>query len=496
MGKSFYLRNVLKHLTEETKLKSISSDAIRGAMIQDYLKKNPGSTKDKAFSATAKPYGKAYSDELTKVLRACENRDVLFLDKNHPPEGAKKVCQQLDGFKDLKIKKVALVPCSTRPGDALDNLPFSLFFFLKCYLRVLGRTEHATLSSESPEAVTEVLLKFLSMFKHFQLEESHLKSKYGFDQVIEFDFVQEKKFEPRVSFSPQLKRQVAQCLDSQAKNQRPVKELTEMILDQIAFWRNEEAGEPARGNPTNFANQLFDQQIQILNRPTAKPKEANLDPKTKAPLYLSIDLSQKEVEKVLLPSLKAFFKEITESQEGELAEVKADLQSLMDQLDEESANGATHSLVVAPQLHMTCQYVGRNQKAWHEVCERCDFFFPLDLRVALVLHGWVYVPGKILTAVSSLRDPKEEHSVSVENKHPHVTLAVNRKEQVQAKHSNDLLLAASPFLQPKSNGDSKKEILLTKEKLALPFGTAKQAEAFIGIHSGPIDLSGTTKIVK
>ena len=79
---------------------------------------------------------------------------MIFLDKNHSPDGITKVVDMLDDMKDLNIRKVALVPWTNKDimstNENLQDNDLSIFFFLKCYLRILRRNDHITLSNENP----------------------------------------------------------------------------------------------------------------------------------------------------------------------------------------------------------------------------------------------------------------------------------------------------------------------------------------------------------
>ena len=112
---------------------SVSSDEIRADLMSDFTK--AGKTKKEAFDATARTGPQAYSRAFGQLCSQAQTgkgkgqTHVIFLDKNHPANGRRRVVDECK--KNLKgniiVKKLYLVPedVDSSKLNRIKNMPFS-----------------------------------------------------------------------------------------------------------------------------------------------------------------------------------------------------------------------------------------------------------------------------------------------------------------------------------------------------------------------------------
>ena len=118
-GKSTIWKNLKAKLESlgpaEWSYDSVSSDAIRAELMQDLIKQ--GKTKKEAFDLTARSgpqaYGKAFGKLCSEAMGSGKAKThIIFLDKNHPANGLKRVCddvrKNLAG--NVEVRKLYMVP--------------------------------------------------------------------------------------------------------------------------------------------------------------------------------------------------------------------------------------------------------------------------------------------------------------------------------------------------------------------------------------------------
>ena len=121
-GKSTFLKT-MREVTERLgwSLDSVSSDATRGECMEQYIEKNPESTRKEAFDNTNKPASKAFDQKLATRIRASSKSKspvhVLFVDKNHPPNGIPKTMNliSINSPDNFLVRKLYLIPSITHP---------------------------------------------------------------------------------------------------------------------------------------------------------------------------------------------------------------------------------------------------------------------------------------------------------------------------------------------------------------------------------------------
>ena len=137
-----------------------------------------------AFNATAKSGPQAYGREFEKQIQfACStksgNTHVLFLDKNHPPNGLNRVIKDLKDFvrgSGVSVKKLYLVPDCPK-GSVPGFEAFSDRFLTQIYSWGQCRTTHETLDNSDPTKMVDVQTMFLGMNRNLSFDSQFLKDK-------------------------------------------------------------------------------------------------------------------------------------------------------------------------------------------------------------------------------------------------------------------------------------------------------------------------------
>ena len=152
-----------------------------------------------------------------KLTRASKDKNAhyIFLDKNFPPGEQVQLLTAIKAFEanGVEINKIAVVPKIKR---RFQDYPFSLTFFLQCYLRCLGRKGHLTISNEDPERIVKILTLFFKQFKEVKLDNSLLRS--GFDQVMPISLTVEDEL---FQLPSQIEKLASQIIDKGLPDSEP-----------------------------------------------------------------------------------------------------------------------------------------------------------------------------------------------------------------------------------------------------------------------------------
>jgi hypothetical protein len=189
MGKSHFainhLEKGLKAADDQGRFTVISQDEIRAKCLAKWQKENRSGSTEEGLKAIAKEAAAEWPVQLQeKLTRASKDKNAhyIFLDKNFPPAEQVQTLNAIQAFEasGVKIHKIALVP---QIKKSFQDYPFSLTFFLQCYLRCLNRKGHLTISNDDPERIVKILVLFFKQFKDVRFDSSLLKK--GFDQVMQ-----------------------------------------------------------------------------------------------------------------------------------------------------------------------------------------------------------------------------------------------------------------------------------------------------------------------
>lgn len=198
-GKTFFV-DQLKDILSKTNIafNSISSDAIRRRIMND-LKSSRRINEDKAFQQSSKEAAYQFEEDLMQIFESLSRKNIkslAYLDKNHPPNALNRVFEpirtslsNLRDIKDLNVKYVALLPdCQPFVISERKSVPFSLSYFIQCYVRIKHRRDHPTLNGNNPNLIS-ILVMFMNNFTNFDVGEQNLMMHYKFNKVIKLPFV-------------------------------------------------------------------------------------------------------------------------------------------------------------------------------------------------------------------------------------------------------------------------------------------------------------------
>ena len=170
-GKSEYGKKVISILAEELNYsyRMVSSDDVKGKLIEEYMILNPNMTLEKAHNNVSKKAAKRVDEMFREfMIAAKEDKDrkdgyIIFRDKNHPN------CKSLDTviadtnlhLHDTNFKVILMVPKKKR----FLNQGISYEDLIKCTLRLKRREKHNTLTYQGFETFTNVMCNFYSAFR-------------------------------------------------------------------------------------------------------------------------------------------------------------------------------------------------------------------------------------------------------------------------------------------------------------------------------------------
>jgi len=190
---------------------SVSNDEIRQQLLKEEgqdMKTANALLQQRVMDTISKHIYQTTDDKGDQI-----NQMVIYIDKNHSPSALLKLRAFLDEIKienkNIIITKVCLTPVQ-KFGHSLKHysFPFSLQLLLTCYLRVLNRQHHLTLTNENPELISRILFGFFNSFRNLAFDQT-FKEKFGIDQFVEINLTNE---DSEVFLPPNLTEIMNQCL--------------------------------------------------------------------------------------------------------------------------------------------------------------------------------------------------------------------------------------------------------------------------------------------
>ena len=169
-GKSTFFEEILSQTnSEENKerynIVMVSSDQIRAELSKQMQEENPNMTFKQCFDKLGKETAREFDRQIQEAIDYWDETkiNIILVDKNYP--------QGIDGFlrKFCKYEEseffIVCIPNISNPIN-ISNLkfPFSLNYFIQCYLRLKNRHGHEVLNGEDEDSK----LVYLSFFKLFQ----------------------------------------------------------------------------------------------------------------------------------------------------------------------------------------------------------------------------------------------------------------------------------------------------------------------------------------
>jgi len=260
------LQKVLK--STDVSFQTISSDAIRLQLMNEIQRKQPHLDRDSLFHKTTKTSRTEFTRGIERMFQAAssstEDKSVIFLDKNHPPNAIPGVMRDLQKAcpRSLKLRTIAVVP-EIQPFSMLGKradirFPFALSTLIQCCLRVKARRNHETLNGEEGSAkFAQVVFMFYSMFRDTELDEVSLENN-GFDHTLYLPFTQ---VTDNTFMSDDMFNLIQKILRN-SPNGRPYEDMDD--FDQLVAFLEAEASKYKFKNTEQACVNRLDKELKLL----------------------------------------------------------------------------------------------------------------------------------------------------------------------------------------------------------------------------------------
>ena len=194
-GKSTFFEEIKNQTGKENEKEKyniilVSSDKIREELSLKMQKDNPKMTFKQCFDKVGRDTAKEFDTQIKNAIDSADKDkiNIILVDKNYP-QGIKKFLEKFCTNKDSMFF-IVFIP-NIKKLININNIkfPFSLNYFIQCYLRLKNRHGHEVLNGED-ESSKYVYISFLKLFQNFDFDK-RLKSseEYGkniFFQIIDF----------------------------------------------------------------------------------------------------------------------------------------------------------------------------------------------------------------------------------------------------------------------------------------------------------------------
>ena len=199
-GKSTFFEQIISQTsTDQNKdkynIKIVSSDKIREELSLQLQKKNPNMSFKQCFDKVGKETAKKFDKEIKKAIdnKKQDKINIILVDKNYP-QGIDKFLKFFCKDKDSQFFLV-FIPKIKKPININGlEFPFSLDYFIQCYLRLKNRHGHEVLNGED-ENSKMVYLSFFKLFQNFDFyNKIYSNAEYENNVFLqEIDFTDETK---------------------------------------------------------------------------------------------------------------------------------------------------------------------------------------------------------------------------------------------------------------------------------------------------------------
>ena len=199
-GKSTFFEEI-KSQTEKEKEKEkynislVSSDKIREELSLKMQKENPKMTFKQCFDKVGRDTAKEFDTQIKNAIDSANNEkiNIILVDKNYP-QGINKFLKSFCTNKE-NMFFIIFIPNIKKPIKFNNiNFPFSLDYFIQCYLRLKNRHGHEVLNGED-ESSKYVYISFLKLFQNFDFHQKVSNDPEFAENVFlqKIDFTDESK---------------------------------------------------------------------------------------------------------------------------------------------------------------------------------------------------------------------------------------------------------------------------------------------------------------
>ena len=199
-GKSTFFEQIISQTNSDQNkdkynISIVSSDKIREDLSHQMQKENPNMTFKQCFDKVGKETAKKFDKEIKKAIdnKKQDKINIILVDKNYP-QGIDKFLKFFCKDKDSQFFLV-FIPRIKKPININGlEFPFSLDYFLQCYLRLKNRHGHEVLNGED-ENSKMVYLSFFKLFQNFDFyNKIYSNAEYENNVFLqEIDFTDETK---------------------------------------------------------------------------------------------------------------------------------------------------------------------------------------------------------------------------------------------------------------------------------------------------------------
>ena len=441
-GKTFFI-NQLKALIEKYHIKfySIGSDLIRREIMDDMMRKNRRMTEKEAFEKSGRPASFRFEEKLVNTFDEIYNsssikNSIIYIDKNHPPNAINRSTEPIrkylekhvnTGFK-LDLQFVALIP------DCINNfefgqksksfIPFSISYFIQCYLRVKHRFDHPTLNGDTPNLVV-IFGIFISNFINVSLKENNIIMFHKLNRAIKLPFTDEIEEEGLPKDLVQAGRDFFEEL-IRNKNNREATNLSKRFEDLINKYY-------PKGNEFYPTKNLVSSTTEpiIGNLYNIQIKKENLG-KIVDFIYLGLQVKGEEnytkIKKNIADSLKAIEEEFEFDSKSEINQL---IKNIGDVKNYELPSKWKYPHIAHKNLwHCTTLFKGKTKFSEIEKTDEYKQFIQGE-KVPIKLLGIVYVPESSVVMII-----KVDKNIKIKNAYPHITGFI---KDFAPKYSNNIM---------------------------------------------------------
>jgi hypothetical protein len=428
-GKTYFVEQ-LKEMLNKTDIifNKLSSDDIR-LHIMNTVHKHL--SKDEAFNASTQQATREFEKELKRLysLSTITKRSLLYLDKNHPPNALSRVFESIrieseyiPYINDVNIKYVALLPdCGSFKISDKKVIPFSLSYFIQCYVRIRNRFNHQTLNGDNKSLIC-ILGLFMGNFINFSLNEQNLLLHYKFDKIIKLPFTEE--FDDKIPSD--LVKAAREFFDTLSNQLPPLDKKATTLENLINKYY------PKVDSFKSTKDIVKETAYPILKNLYGSDVPENNTPLTKYPKFLYLGLLVKNQKKAVYDAVNMALKSISKGiKNGDISTEISNIMKWVERDELYKCGKGEHdwSLPHKDKMwHITTYFKG------NDVEDRTNpavLEFKQGKGFAVEICGLVYIPFKIITLFCKT-------DAAVNNAIPHITFIYR---DYPPKTSNDVLTA-------------------------------------------------------
>ncbi|CAE7883709.1 unnamed protein product, partial [Symbiodinium necroappetens] len=394
-------------------------------------------------------YRRAIEDFFEEAAAADpEKLHLLLLDKNHPPSALRREAQVLQELSTkvgcrLCLKALAIQPSAEQSSAVSSDLleeeekhfgpwayPWSPTILAECASRLLLRSSHDTLSGN--ETSLFVLLSFLRL--HHRLAKLSDLGDTSIE-VVEAPYISTGTLASWQGHSDAhpwhqlelraLFHQALLVMQKPFANEEPVRPLLSAIARLLLA---SGLRSPDAGSQSHHARDCAEKLWPSLLQPAAVPESTEPDV---IPAVRYVALEVEPHHRTLEVSLQRL----------------SDAMRIISDLSEEGEAFPSHLFTWPQALHVTTCYVGggalpENQR---EILTKSKHLFWEAVAFDCLVTHLVGARGALAVAVVDEQRLRDSGLPIVDAQRPHITLCT--RQPWQPRHSNDVLKAATPFLE-------------------------------------------------